>query len=46
MTRNNIRGVCRMRDLLRDIRYTHDLKCAMKENHWDERIYVSLSDAA
>lgn len=46
MTRNNLRGVCRMRDIQKDIQYTHDLKQAMKENRWNEQVYVSLSDAA
>ena len=46
MTRNRARGVCRMRDLQRDIQYAHDLKCAMEENNWNEQVYVSLSDAA
>ena len=33
MTRNRARGVCRMRDLQRDIRYVYDLIEAMRENN-------------
>ncbi len=46
MTEIRLRGVCRMKDLSRDIQYTHDLIEAMKENRWNEQVYVSLSDKA
>jgi len=46
MTRNRARGVCRMRDLQRDIRYVYDLIDAMRENNVKGPLNTSLQDAA
>ena len=46
MTRNRARGICRMKDLQRDIRYTYDLLEAMRENRCNEIVRVSLQEAA
>ena len=46
MTRNRARGVCRMRDIQTDIRYTYDLLEAMRENNVKGPLNTSLQDAA
>jgi hypothetical protein len=46
MTRNRARGVCRMKNLRNDIRYTYDLLEAMRENRCNEIVRVSLQEAA
>lgn len=45
MTHNRARGVCRMRDIQTDIRYTYDLLEAMRKKECNEQVFMLFKEA-